>query len=107
MAGQSIAQRATALLGPHHPGNPVVLPTGWDAWSPRLATDAGFAALAVGGHPSFLGADSLRQTRRRGHVVRRRAGPLGQIGAQMTAAVDVAVSVDVEDTVDSEGKRLP
>jgi 2-methylisocitrate lyase-like PEP mutase family enzyme len=55
MAGQSIAQRATALLGPHHPGNPVVLPTGWDAWSPRLATDAGFAALAVGGHPSFFG----------------------------------------------------
>jgi 2-methylisocitrate lyase-like PEP mutase family enzyme len=55
MAGQSIEQRATPLLGPHHPGNPVVLPTGWDAWSARLATDAGFAALAVGGHPSFFG----------------------------------------------------
>jgi 2-methylisocitrate lyase-like PEP mutase family enzyme len=55
MAGQSIAQRATPLLGPHHPGNPVVLPTGWDAWSARLATDAGFAALAVCGHPSFFG----------------------------------------------------
>jgi 2-methylisocitrate lyase-like PEP mutase family enzyme len=88
MAGQTIAERATALLGPHQPGNPVILPTGWDAWSVALATDAGSAALTVGSHPSLLGADSLRQTGRRGHVVRRRV--------DITAAVDIRVSVDIE-----------
>ena len=35
---------------------PVVLPTVWDAWSAKLAVDAGFAALTVGSHPV---ADSI------------------------------------------------
>ena len=49
MTGQTTsAPRAAALLELHQPGNPVVLPTVWDAWSARLATDAGFAALTVG-----------------------------------------------------------
>jgi hypothetical protein len=47
----SRAQRAAALLELHRPGDPVVLPTVWDAWSARLAVDAGFAALTVGSHP--------------------------------------------------------
>ena len=34
----------------------MILPTVWDAWSARLATDAGFAALTVGSHPL---ADSI------------------------------------------------
>ncbi len=56
MTGQTApAQRATALLELHQPGNPVILPTVWDAWSARLATDAGFAARTVGSHPVFLG----------------------------------------------------
>ena len=29
----------------------MVLPTVWDAWSAKLAVDAGFAALTVGSHP--------------------------------------------------------
>jgi 2-methylisocitrate lyase-like PEP mutase family enzyme len=57
MTGQTTAaQRASTLLELHQPGNPVVLPTVWDAWSARLAVDAGFAALTVGSHPL---ADSI------------------------------------------------
>src|SRR5271165_4836592 len=57
MPGPSaLADRARALLALHQPGNPVILPTVWDAWSARLATDAGFAALTVGSHPL---ADSI------------------------------------------------
>lgn len=33
MTGQTTARRATALLELHQPGNPVILPTVWDAWS--------------------------------------------------------------------------
>ena len=29
----------------------MILPTVWDAWSAKLAVDAGFAALTVGSHP--------------------------------------------------------
>ena len=43
----TLARRATALLELHQPGNPVILPTVWDAWSARLATDAGFAAFPL------------------------------------------------------------
>src|ERR1700761_3550097 len=118
------SDRATALLNLHQPGNPVILPTVWDAWSARLAVDAGFAALTVGSHPL---ADSIGKSDGEGmsfdDVVTR--------VTQITAAVDVPVSVDIEsgygqpaqrlidgllsagavglnieDTVHSEGKRL-
>jgi 2-methylisocitrate lyase-like PEP mutase family enzyme len=125
MTGQATpAQRATTLLELHQPGNPVILPTVWDAWSARLAVDSGFAALTVGSHPL---ADSIGKPDGEGmsfdDVVTR--------VAQITAAVDVPVSVDIEsgygepaqrliegllsvgavglnieDTVHSEGKRL-
>lgn len=124
MPGRSLAERATALLELHRPGNPVILPTVWDAWSARVATDAGFAALTVGSHPL---ADSIGKPDGEGmsfdDVLTRLA--------QITAAVDVPVSVDIEsgygqpaarlvegllsvgavglnieDTVHSEGKRL-
>jgi len=51
MSDQVLNERAERLLALHQPGNPVVLPTVWDAWSARLAVDAGFAALTVGSHP--------------------------------------------------------
>lgn len=120
----TLADRATALLALHQPGNPVVLPTVWDAWSARLATGAGFAALTVGSHPL---SDSVGKPDNEGlsfeEMLRR--------VAQITAAVQVPVSVDIEsgyglpaarlidgligagaaglnieDTVHSEGKRL-
>jgi 2-methylisocitrate lyase-like PEP mutase family enzyme len=120
----ALADRATALLALHQPGNPVILPTVWDAWSARLATDAGFAALTVGSHPV---ADSIGKPDNEGMSF---DDLLARV-AQITAAVDVPVSVDVEsgyglpasrliegllgagavglnieDTVHSEGKRL-
>jgi 2-methylisocitrate lyase-like PEP mutase family enzyme len=124
MTGRTIAERATALLELHQPGNPVILPTVWDAWSARLATDSGFAALTVGSHPL---ADSIGKPDNEGMSF---DDVLTRV-AQITAAVDVPVSVDIEsgygqpavrlidgllgagavglnieDTVHSEGKRL-
>ena len=125
MTGQTpLAQRATALLELHRPGNPVILPTVWDAWSARLATDAGFVALTVGSHPL---ADSIGKPDGEGMSF---DDVLTRV-AQITAAVDVPISVDIEsgygqparrliegllsvgavglnieDTVHSEGKRL-
>ena len=123
-ASSALADRATALLTLHQPGNPVILPTVWDAWSARLATDTGFAALTVGSHPV---ADSIGKPDNEGMSFE---DLLSRV-AQITAAVDVPVSVDVEsgyglpasrliegllgvgavglnieDTVHSEGKRL-
>jgi 2-methylisocitrate lyase-like PEP mutase family enzyme len=123
-APKTPADRATALLMLHRPGNPVILPTVWDAWSARLAVDAGFAALTVGSHPV---ADSIGKPDNEGMSF---DDLLARV-AQITAAVEVPVSVDIEsgyalpasrlidgllgagavglnieDTVHSEGKRL-
>ena len=120
----TLAERATTLLELHQPGNPVILPTVWDAWSARLAADAGFAALTVGSHPL---ADSIGKSDNEGMSF---DDVLTRV-AQIIAAVDVPVSVDIEsgyglpaerliegllsvgavglnieDTVHSEGKRL-
>lgn len=125
MTGQTApADRAATLLELHRPGDPVILPTVWDAWSARLATGAGFAALTVGSHPM---ADSIGKPDNEGMSF---DDVLARV-AQITAAVDVPVSVDIEsgygqpaarliegllgvgavglnieDTVHSEGKRL-
>jgi len=89
MSDQVLNERAERLLALHQPGNPVVLPTVWDAWSARLAVDAGFAALTVGSHPV---ADSVGKADQEGmtydDVITR--------VKQITAAVDVPVSVDIE-----------
>ena len=89
MSNQVLNERAERLLALHQPGNPVVLPTVWDAWSARLAVDAGFAALTVGSHPV---ADSVGKADQEGmtydDVVTR--------VKQITASVDVPVSVDIE-----------
>ena len=89
MSDQVLKERAERLLALHQPGNPVVLPTVWDAWSAQLAVDAGFVALTVGSHPM---ADSVGKADQEGmsfdDVVTR--------VKQITAAVDVPVSVDIE-----------
>ncbi len=119
-----LGKRANALLALHKPGDPVVLPTVWDAWSAALAVDAGFAALTVGSHPV---ADSVGKPDGEGMTF----DDLVTRVAQITAKVDVPISVDIEsgygedpqrlidgllavgavglnieDTVHSEGKRL-
>jgi 2-methylisocitrate lyase-like PEP mutase family enzyme len=89
MSNEVLTGRAETLLALHKPGDPVVLPTVWDAWSARLAVDAGFAALTVGSHPM---ADSVGKADREGmtfdDVVTR--------VKQITASVEVPVSVDIE-----------
>ncbi|PRC47864.1 phosphonomutase, partial [Mycobacterium sp. ITM-2017-0098] len=124
MVDDVLKARADALLALHQPGNPVVLPTVWDAWSARLAVDAGFSALTVGSHPL---ADSIGKPDNEGMAF---DDVLTRV-AQITAAVDVPISVDIEsgyaeppvrliegllsvgavglnieDTVHSEGRRL-
>jgi 2-methylisocitrate lyase-like PEP mutase family enzyme len=124
VAYEVLQQRAQTLLGLHRPGDPVVLPTVWDAWSANLAVEAGFAALTVGSHPV---ADSIGKPDGEGLTFEELLTRV----AQITAAVDVPVSVDIEsgygepparlirglldigavgfnleDTVHKEGKRL-
>ena len=124
MSREVLQDRAAALKALHVPGDPVILPTVWDAWSAKLAVDAGFAALTVGSHPV---ADSIGKEDGEGMSF----DDLTQRVAQITGAVDVPISVDIEsgygeapqrlidgllgagavglnieDTVHSEGKRL-
>lgn len=99
MAERSLRERADALLAMHQPGNPVILPTVWDAWSARLAVDAGFAALTVGSHPL---ADSVGKEDGEGMTF---AEVLARV-EQITAAVDVPVSVDIESGYGQPPARL-
>jgi 2-methylisocitrate lyase-like PEP mutase family enzyme len=89
MSNQVLQERAEALLALHQPGNPVILPTVWDAWSAKLAVDAGFSALTIGSHPL---ADSIGKADQEGMTF---DDVLGRV-QQITAAVDVPVSVDIE-----------
>ena len=99
MSDQVLEKRADALLALHQPGNPVVLPTVWDAWSARLAVDAGFAALTVGSHPL---ADSVGKADQEGMTF---DDVLTRV-KQITAAVDVPISVDIESGYGEAPTRL-
>ena len=99
MSDQVLEQRAEALLALHQPGNPVVLPTVWDAWSAKLAVDAGFAALTVGSHPL---ADSVGKADQEGMTFEDVLTRVKQI----TAAVDVPISVDIESGYGESANRL-
>src|SRR6478609_7636210 len=99
MSDQVLQERAQALLALHQPGNPVVLPTVWDAWSARLAVDAGFAALTVGSHPL---ADSVGKADQEGMTF---DDVLTRV-KQITAAVDAPISVDIESGYGETPTRL-
>lgn len=99
MSKQDLVQRADTLLALHVPGAPVVLPTVWDAWSATLAVAAGFAALTVGSHPV---ADSIGRADGEGMTF----DELTTRVAQITSAVEVPVSVDVESGYGESGRRL-
>ena len=99
MVDDVLKARAEALLALHQPGNPVILPTVWDAWSANLAVGAGFAALTVGSHPM---ADSIGKPDNEGMAF---DDVLTRV-AQITAAVDVPVSVDIESGYAKEPTRL-
>ena len=99
MSNEVLAQRAAALLALHQRGNPVVLPTVWDAWSAKLAVGAGFSALTVGSNPV---AQSIGSTDGEGMTF---AEVLGRV-RQITDAVDVPVSVDIESGYGESATRL-
>jgi 2-methylisocitrate lyase-like PEP mutase family enzyme len=94
-----LQQRAATLKALHVPGDPVILPTVWDAWSAAVAVDAGFAALTVGSHPV---ADSIGKEDGEGMSF---DDLLARI-AQITGAVDVPISVDVESGYGETPQRL-
>lgn len=85
----TLESKAKALLALHRPGDPVVLPTVWDAWSANLAVAAGFPALTMGSHPV---ADSVGRADNEGMTYTELLTRVRQV----TAAVDVPVSVDIE-----------
>ncbi|MCG7596942.1 isocitrate lyase/PEP mutase family protein [Mycobacterium sp. C3-094] len=91
--------RAQTLLALHRPGDPVVLPTVWDAWSARLAAGAGFEALTVGSHPV---ADSVGKADNEGMTF----DDLITRVAQITAATELPVSVDIESGYGEAPARL-
>ena len=99
MSDAVLAQRAEALLALHQPGNPVVLPTVWDAWSATLAVSAGFAALTVGSHPV---ADSVGKPDGEGMSFDDLTARVSQI----TSAVAVPISVDIESGYGQSPARL-
>lgn len=99
MSKQVLQDRAAALLALHRPGDPVILPTVWDAWSAKLVVEAGFAALTVGSHPV---ADSIGKADNEGMTF----DDLLTRVAQITAAVDVPVSVDIESGYGEQPARL-
>ncbi|BBZ20248.1 isocitrate lyase/PEP mutase family protein [Mycolicibacterium gadium] len=99
MPDRVLKERADSLLALHQPGNPVVLPTVWDAWSAKLAVDAGFAALTVGSHPM---ADSIGKED--GEVMS--FDDVVTRVAQITAAVGVPISVDIESGYGESPSRL-
>ncbi len=96
---QVLQERAAALLASHRPGNPVVLPTVWDAWSAKLAVGAGFSALTVGSHPL---ADSIGKRDNEGMTF---DDVLARV-VQITEAVEVPVSVDIESGYGEAPARL-
>ncbi|MBB5913945.1 2-methylisocitrate lyase-like PEP mutase family enzyme [Nocardia transvalensis] len=85
----TFSDKATAFLALHRPGDPAILPTVWDAWSAKLVQEAGFAGLTIGSHPL---ADSMGKPDGEGMAF---ADVLGRV-AEITAAVDIPVSVDLE-----------
>jgi len=91
--------KAEAFLALHRPGDPVVVPTVWDAWSAEVAAESGFAALTVGSAPVA-------------RALGRHDGEdmdvdeiLDQIEA-ITGAVDVPVSADLESGYDLTAVEL-
>lgn len=99
MTDDALLGRAETLLALHRPGDPVILPTVWDAWSARLAAGAGFAALTVGSHPV---ADSVGKPDNEGMTF----DDLVTRVAQITAATDLPVSVDIESGYGEAPSRL-
>lgn len=86
---RTTVERAQRLNQLHAEYKPLVLPTVWDVWSARTASDAGFSALTIGSHPL---ADSRGADDHEGQTFEEVLAAVRQI----VASVDVPVSVDLE-----------
>jgi 2-methylisocitrate lyase-like PEP mutase family enzyme len=95
----SLESKAKAFLELHVPGDPGVFPTVWDAWSANLAVSSGFSALTIGSHPV---ADSIGRPDGEGLTF---AELLTRV-RQITEAVEVPVSVDIESGYGLEPAQL-
>ena len=84
----SLVSAARRLKELHRPGDPVVLPTVWDAWSARTVAARGFYALTVGSHPAAVA---------RGRTDNEGMGLEEMLAcvAVVTGAVDIPVSADL------------
>lgn len=119
-----LAERADLLRRLHVPGDPVVLPTVWDAWSARLAAAQGFQGLTVGSHPvaAAEGGDDGEGLSLE-HMLARVAVVVSAVNIPVSADLESgygvepdllvegllaagAVGVNLEDTVHSEGDRV-
>jgi 2-methylisocitrate lyase-like PEP mutase family enzyme len=89
MAHDETIRRAQRLKDLHEGERPLVLPTVWDAWSARVAADAGFSALTIGSHPL---AESRGAEDHEGQTLDEVLAAVRPI----VAAVEVPVSVDLE-----------
>ncbi|MGW0245442.1 isocitrate lyase/PEP mutase family protein [Nocardia goodfellowii] len=95
----TLESKAKAFLALHRPGDPVVLPTVWDAWSAELAVAAGFSALTIGSHPL---AESIGRADAEGMTFTESLTRVRQI----TEAVDVPISLDIESGYGLEPAQL-
>ncbi|GAA4837301.1 isocitrate lyase/PEP mutase family protein [Garicola koreensis] len=120
----TITERAHQLADAHESGHTVVLPTVWDAWSARVAADAGFAGLTVGSHPvaDAIGsadgenmdfADYLAVVRRIVDSVEVPVSVDVESGYGLEPAELIhrllevgAVGANIEDVVHAQGKRV-
>ncbi|WP_282784067.1 MULTISPECIES: isocitrate lyase/phosphoenolpyruvate mutase family protein [unclassified Nocardia] len=94
-----LKDKAAAFLALHRPGDPVILPTVWDAWSATLVREAGFPALTVGSHPL---ADAMGKSDQEGMAFTDVVARVREI----TGAVDIPVSVDIESGYGLDAARL-
>jgi 2-methylisocitrate lyase-like PEP mutase family enzyme len=95
----ALDRKADIFRALHRPGDPAILPTVWDAWSADLAVTAGFPALTVGSHPV---SDSLGRADGEGMTFSELLTRVRQI----TDAVEVPVSVDIESGYGLEPAQL-
>jgi 2-methylisocitrate lyase-like PEP mutase family enzyme len=96
---RDVAAKASQLLGLHHTGATLVLPTVWDAWSARAVVEAGFPAVSIGSHPL---ADSRGQQDNEGMTLGDALDGIRRVAA----AVDVPVTADVESGYDTPAAGL-
>lgn len=94
-----ITAQATALAELHASGDMIIMPTAWDAWSAGLVAKAGYRALTVGSHPvaNAFGVPDGENMDFDDYL---------RVVSDISAAVDIPVSADVESGYDLPANEL-